>query len=650
MRALLHVAARTLVERRNVLAAAAVAALLPLLAPLLPGTESSPAADARDAAATIIGAGFALVVALLHGATCIARDLRERRMSFYLARPLSSASLWFGKVLAGVLLSGATLLIAWLPTTLLDPQRAHAVSLPAGLLGAVLAVLLGGVVLGHALGVMLSSRSVWLAFDVAALAALAAWGAALIHGVASTGEADFAWAYATILAGAALAGLVLAGLAQVAFGRTDSRAGHRALSLVVWGALAAALVPLTGYTGFLLNPTLRSVTFIDEIVTAPGSSTVLVSCVGRWRNDCASLFAVDTSTGASARLARPVKSPGPAALSGDGSRAAWQEARRRPGPVIVAPLGDLRAYGPERAVHLAVGATARAMALSDDGRLLAVVTEGIVSVFEVDGGRLVTAARRDTNESARLAFVSDRRLRIETREPPFGGGPMVLSIAELDLAGGGLVETGRLELPEGRGLLVARGPGYATAVLREWRGDEAVLTLVDGRTLTRSAELARRPVPLGWHIPFRWGVLGVTVLTDGRIVVGEATLSGARLTVFDAAGVPTRTIDLGHWRDIRVGAELLPGQLAVALSRSIPAWGTDPDAWDAYLSVDVESGDTAQLGAGMAPWAAGARWYGAAAFQPASVASRLVLARGRVAILHPGSAADLRTVVEVEKP
>jgi hypothetical protein len=650
MRALLHVAARTLVEHRNVLAAAAVAALLPLLAPLLPGTDASPAADARAAAATIIGAGFALVVALLHGATCIARDLRERRMSFFLARPLSASSLWFGRVLAGVLLSGATLLIAWLPTTLLDPQPPRTVSLPAGLVGTVLAVLLGAVVLGHALGVMLSSRSVWLAFDVAALATLAAWGAALIHGVASTGEADFVWAYATTLAGTALAGLVLAGLAQVEFGRTDSRAGHRALSLAVWGALAAALVPLTGYTGFLLNPTLRSVTFVDEIVTAPGSSTVLVSCGGRWRNDCASLFAVDTSTGASARLARPVRSPGPLALSGDGSRAAWQEAPHRPGPVVVARLGDLRTYGPERAVHLAVGATAHAVALSDDGRLLAVVTEGIASVIEVDGGRLVTAARLDTDSEARVAFVSDRRLRIEAGEAPFGGRPMVLSVAELDLVGGEIVKTGRLELPDGGGLLVARGPGYATAVLRERRGDELILTLVDGWTLTRRAELARRQVPLGGRIPFRWGVLGVTVLTDGRIVVGEATLSGARLTVFDAAGVPTRTIDLGHWRDIRVGAELLPGQLAVALSKAIPSWGTDPEAWDAYLSVDAGSGDTTQLGAGMAPWAASARWYGAAAFQPTSVASRLVLVRGRVAILHAGSAADLRTVVEVEAP
>ncbi|MEE4272755.1 MAG: hypothetical protein V2I67_13865, partial [Thermoanaerobaculales bacterium] len=89
-------------ERKALLAAAAVASLLPLLAPLLPGTGNNPAADVREAVMWVMVICLVPLFALLLGVSFIGRDLSEGRLGFYYAQPLSGPTIWFGKLAAVV--------------------------------------------------------------------------------------------------------------------------------------------------------------------------------------------------------------------------------------------------------------------------------------------------------------------------------------------------------------------------------------------------------------------------------------------------------------------------------------------------------------------------------------------------------------------
>lgn len=96
MRGLLAVASRELVERRNAFVAAGVAAVLPLLAPILTGTRGGNATELRAVAALTVAVALAAALALGYGAAMISGELKERRLGFFFTRPLSGLAIWVG--------------------------------------------------------------------------------------------------------------------------------------------------------------------------------------------------------------------------------------------------------------------------------------------------------------------------------------------------------------------------------------------------------------------------------------------------------------------------------------------------------------------------------------------------------------------------
>ena len=75
MKAFFAIVLREINERKALLAAAAVASLLPVLAPLLPSTGSNPAADIREAVLWVMVGALVPLFALLLGVSFIGRDL-----------------------------------------------------------------------------------------------------------------------------------------------------------------------------------------------------------------------------------------------------------------------------------------------------------------------------------------------------------------------------------------------------------------------------------------------------------------------------------------------------------------------------------------------------------------------------------------------
>ncbi len=637
MRTVLLVARREIAAMRLVLAGALAAGVMALAAPLLLGLGgATPAADARDVMAPAVAATFAVAIALMYGASCIARDLRERRLSFYFSRPLPAASLWAGKMLAAVVLTVGSAALAVAPALALSGPRMLAWFLATEAVWPV-ALVLALPFLAHAVAIMLSSRSAWLALDFAGLVLVGTAAAASLRAIWLTGASELFELAGLTMAAAAFAALAGAGLVQVAVGRTDPRRGHRALSLALWSALGVATAGLGAWTIFLLHPTPGSLTSnLDPELSAHGS-TLVISGGSRWRGDCRSTFVIDTATGRWVRAGVAQHWNTLAAISGDGSRAAWPDWLGRPGEsaaVLVSLAATRPNSRPEETTLVLSPDWSGNLALSDDGGRVALVDGGVLAVHELPGGRLLTSVRVPRG-SRSLAFDGPERLRLViVAETSRSNGPRVPTVYSVDVAGGSLVETGRLAPADARATVLRTGPGYRAVLVYERRGGDVSLVLRDGRTGHEVAVLGSRSLPLP-DGELRWPG-STTLLDDGTVVVGEVTPGGARLRRFAADGRELAATELGRWAALAVGAELMPRRLAVGVAASLPGDEESTD-WTECFAVDLDTGERTPVGRGVRPWAS--IWQSTGDVVTAgSLGARLFLARDRaLSLWDPGT-------------
>ena len=260
MKPFLAILGREIAERKLLFVGAAFASLFPIVVPWLPGLSSQKPADLRGGMALGLALITSALLALVLGTTVIGRDLTERRIGFYFARPVPGWALWAGKMLGAALLSvgaGALILLpAFLAGGAVDPTagRTGEMSSLALFSFAVLGVLLL-LVLSHAVSIMVRSRSPWLAVDLAAFGLVTAtvwtWDRLLWQEGALEVRA---WGRLG-LAAVSLLAVALAGLVQVMGGRTDLRRGHRLLSLTLWALVGAATLGHATYIQWALRVT-----------------------------------------------------------------------------------------------------------------------------------------------------------------------------------------------------------------------------------------------------------------------------------------------------------------------------------------------------------------------------------------------------------
>ncbi len=501
--------------------------------------------------------------------------------------------------------------------------------------------------LAHAMAVMLASRSAWLAADLFALALIGGSIAALLRRLDLTGsDTLMKWAIA-FTAGGVFIALLVAGLAQVSLGRTDARRGHRILSLTLWGALATLAAALGAYTAFLLHPTPGSLRTAFDIDVARRGNFIAVTGLSRGRADCTPTFAIDAPSGRFVQLQVRAESswPGIVGFAGDGSRVVWLEpegSRQHPASVVMSC--DLTRAGarPQATTLVLAAGDVRRAALSDDGRLIALREENLLSVHELDKGRLLTSVRLPARAFTRLTFASETWLRVEQWLDTPAGAPAILAISALDVATGKLTETGRIALPSADSVVFRLDAGLHVMLTRERHGEENVLVLRDAWTGERIADLARQPAR-GPAKTYPW-VWSVALLGDGRIALAETGDGGAWLRLLSPDGKPAGTIVLGAWSRVRLGAEVAPGRLAVALdSRPSSAAGW---AYEECVAVDLASGTQAVIGHGLVPVSSAPWSFDRRSAEPGSVAARLFVGRDRLVLWEPEAGGRLRTVLD----
>lgn len=614
MRALVTVARREILDRRMVLAAAAVAGLIPLFTPLLPGVRD--AAAAREAGALFLVAAFGWGSAILLGASAVGRDLFEKRLGFYFARPLSGGAIWWGKLLGTWGLATGALLLATLPTavvnggffTILEQGRKGHLAIWALAVGGTLFL----VPLAHVVGLAMRSRSPWIAFDVAALVAVAAviWisGRTILRSGAL--EESLGWVLLAALV-AVLASFLLAGLAGVALGRTDARRGHRIVSTTLWSLLGAMALGLSGYALLVAYATPASLNRVINISASPKGGWLLVD--GRAHGRGFPSFLLNSEDGRYLKMETGTWIP-TAAFSRDGRRVAWL--RSVPFSGNLSPelfwadlVGEPKPVRIDLGSH--TGAWSSGLALSPDGGRLAFVDAGLLSVFDLDTARIVVSVRLGLPVEERpvevsriqLFFPSSDRVRVLAQYTTQGERERrTIVLRELNVPAKDLEVTGQFDVKT----LKPVTPSLSTTGDRMLltAGNEA-LSLRDGRTGALISPLA---------LPEGKTLRSLAFLSSGRIAVVSGTATDIRLLLFSQQGALERNLPLGPGRRAQLAGEMEPGKLlvgicSVPLGMSRGRWA-DGRGWKTFV-VDEVTGRLTPHAEGLAPVGGRPFWRGA---------------------------------------
>lgn len=412
------VARRELAEKRFVFPAAVAFSLLAIVIPATVHMRGS-FSEALTLSAAILSTAFVLGLAVILGATIVGRELTENRLSFYFARPLPAAAIWFGKVTASTLLIALSFLIVFAPaiaggariaTQWTDSQATFA--------GIVLLAALLLFLLTHAVGTMVRSRSPWIGVDfVCAGATVVAVVAMLRVPLAAPARTI------TVVAASALAaGLVLAALGactwQIAKGRTNPLQNHLALSRFLWSGVTIVLIAVSSYLLWALSASPRTLT--DMRVQGARDGWALISGRSAGRGDYRPSFLINAD-GRSVRVLTP--SWFGIHVSADGKTAVWLHQKHPPssdngylGPLaLVAEIVACRLDDPHpHAVPTGIDTTLGDFSVSPDGTRVAAGYPS-VTIYELATRRSLGSFHlelQQDNSTKQFRFVSKDVIRI----------------------------------------------------------------------------------------------------------------------------------------------------------------------------------------------------------------------------------------------
>ena len=571
MRRFAAVALREVAERRSVLVAAAAAAVLPFLVPLLPSVPGSDASTARAVTALVLACTFGVGGALLVGASVVGRELAERRLSFHFARPLSVPVVWGGKLLGGLALVLLAELVIYVPASLASGRfpglvdRWDAPAMAALLLLAVPLFLLAWVA-----SVALRSRSPWLVVDFVLLAGLAAVVFLLVRTLAQFQAVPGPEAILT-MAGVLLGALFVATFVQVAAGRTDARRGHGAQSLALWGVLLAGLAAGAVWVERVVDPGVARLQGAVAEAAGPGGSWVVVEGGTPASSWGSARYLLDLASGRSVHLR-----PGWATtVSADGTRAAHVTPVKPRGEEVELEAIDLREGG---SVSFPLPEWPDGIDLTPDGRRLAVVAGGLCRVVELPSLRLLASARIPSESWAHVPrFVTPDLVRVfpgRLRRTKDDEGSRIVGepeLFDLDVPRRAVAVRARYELPT-RPAEVAAPRGSTTRRFYFFEpspdGSRVLLTAFGAVRGVRLLEAGTGRALAALDGPAGPGHPRGTFLADGRVVLAEPGPGGFRLDLLSPDGARLAAIPLpGGSHGIRFGSEPAPGRIHVSLAK-----------------------------------------------------------------------------------
>jgi hypothetical protein len=585
-----------------------------LILPLVPEMERWQYAEIRNVSSTFFSIGLAIILSLALGWSAIGRDLAERRLGFYFARPLTSASIWCGKFAGSALIVAAAAILVDVPAELSGGGLAHTVPdwvrpnlYPrhlaagpmwplAGFMLALAAVLLFLLAFANMLGLILRARTAWAAANIPLVFAAIMFGSIPIYRLVREEAFDLLWCMLLGLGGCILISLWAGLAAQVSSGRTDIIRSHHMLSRVVWILVFAGLLICELGSRWVVDVDAQDLAVITDANQANRGTWLAVAGRAKYRGNYQRALLFDSRTGRSLRTGA-----GHSAgwyewplISDDGNRAVWLENAPREKTASLF-LADLERANPQ-AVRIPIPISGpTSLSISSKGDRVALRQPNLVTLYSLPQGDFLggTALRAPNRMPSHVQFLTPDRVRIFVGESEGGLGSTKVQILEFDAAARSLIPLGKIEgwaavadFPAGPGnnlIAWSRFPQGRTA------------SLLDART----GELRK------WSIPSAENVYA-QFLADGRIIA--LTFEGGShplLHLLSSEGDEQRVIPLPH-RFLKFGEEYAHGRLAVALS---PDPGRRTDQPSLY-EVNLDTGETRHLADGLLPidrlrWAPG---------------------------------------------
>jgi ABC-type transport system involved in multi-copper enzyme maturation permease subunit len=523
MRNALTIAAREFEEKRFVAYAAVAFAILPFILAATPAIGGKSPRETIAIASLIFATGFAASLALMTGASFVGRDLSDGRLSFYFSRPVSSASIWFGKLTAGILMVvgcfGVIIAPAWLATGELWK------SFWSQTLGEstkyILAVALALFLIAHVISTFARSRSPLIVLDFAAAVVCGLVIRFLALQLAAGQAIVLATWLAISLASALVLSIVCGGAWQLARGRIDRKRNHLALSQAIWGTMAAALLIVGTYVWWVASVSPSDITVDMRANRSTSGPFALITGKSRGRGDYRAGFLLNTDDGSVTRVS---------------SFAVWFVHYTRDGRSALIPQADFNMHPANLFIYrkgvkepIDTGLTIPLgdyFASDDGGRLATLSREDVLSVYDVAQKRSLVSVKLPQSMYVRAFFVSPDvvRLYLDTREG--------MKIGEIDArAGGGFRETGTVAT--NTAALIYPDSSVTHMLVRPVRGAD-VVTLNDARTGALITTLAS-----GTHVKT------ARFLRDGRIAIVDGPESATVLHIFTAGGVLEHDVPLG---------------------------------------------------------------------------------------------------------
>ncbi len=612
MSKVLAIAAREIRERSFVFLAAAALAAAPFLALLMPSGRFADRLSATTILGVTLATAFVIGLGILLGVSLIGRETREKRLSFYFARPVSASAIWFGKLVAALaLLAGSAVIVftppafllpsGWRPTSFGYPLREWYLSLWSQIAAA---IILGAalVLIVHAVATMLRAPSLLLVVDfIAATVFLAALWSALLPIFFHSPGFETTTAIVGMIGGAICAALVFGGAWQLARARIDPKRSHRELSIALWCALAVVAAGTAAGARWLTSATPGDLTTVYYSEARDGS--VVVQGRARHRFDLAWSFLFNTATGA--------WTPAPQGwLNSTGTVAIWLKplqpiesllvlfGRRDSGDIdlqVARLQGDqweVRDSGITMQIHRG---EPWAIKLSPSGDRVAILSDETVTVFSLGSGRSIGSAHIPVKGWIRMKFIGADSLIVTavpfgrsllaTRTPPEAGhlvayrfDPGQRTVRQLLDVPVAADVSGRMSVSnDGRTVAFRQ---FASSPLATPK-----LRLFDVATGTEKASIA----PLGNK------AFATSMLSDGTIATTQLRQGQGIAAFYSPDGALLRAVELGRTASLRQEGELPDGRLLLSVAPVAFTSDRKTRSWSA-IAVDPKSGAVTRLG------------------------------------------------------
>lgn len=575
------IARRELAEKRFVFfTAAALLLVMPVIALVDGATDWG-----RGAFIATIGGfaaiGYTLALAILLGASVIGRDLSDKRLSFYLAKPIPASSIWFGKLLASLILIAACFIVLMAPVFVAAMNAWDSSwTVNLGSMAAAMALLsVGFFVSSHVVSTMVRSRSPRIAIDAILGVAAIAIATALVRKIYLDDALELSLSLAVGMALLMVVALLFSGAWQLERGRADRQRNHIELSKYVWTSAAIVLALGAGFVAWVTGVTPRSLTGFREAVSAKSGPWMFVDGDASLRPHYRAKFLVNTSDGKWYRYRPAGQYQLRAAFSADGRHAAYLGDTARTAKRLELFTMDLDGTPAPVDTGITAGMRAGSLVLSDDASRLAMVEDQTVRVVDLGTKKTLGAARLPANAGqARMFFVTNDLLRIYVKIFAGTGAAerAALHIFEFDAAHHSLRETSAAPLVAHTILTTASADGSTLLLgMHDGPDGDARLVVADARTGQPSTT-----IPLARRVE----IYGAELIDGNRVAYVSRDANGHGL--LHVTGM-ANAIDVGPLQHAHVVGEVAPGKLALV---AVISGGDTPQRVSQSLLVDLGRG------------------------------------------------------------